>query len=90
MTEPSALEAVLKRDRLIVLAGLIGVTALAWLYLVDMAAGGMGGMRMPMGDAMAAAHIRPWGAADFVMMFLMWAVMMVGMMVPSAAPMVLL
>ena len=31
-----------------------------------------------------------WDATYFVLMFLMWAIMMVGMMVPSAAPMILL
>ena len=28
--------------------------------------------------------IRPWSGLDFLLMFLMWAVMMVGMMVPTA------
>jgi predicted metal-binding membrane protein len=88
MAQASALEAVLKRDRLIVLAGLVGVAALAWLYLVVMAAGM--DMSMPMGDAMAMPQIRPWSATDFVLISLMWAIMMVGMMVPSAAPMILL
>jgi predicted metal-binding membrane protein len=37
----------------------------------------------------AAMGIRPWGARDWWLMFAMWAVMMVGMMVPSAAPMAL-
>ncbi len=83
MTEISPLESVLKRDRAIVLAGLIGVTALAWVYLYAMAAE-MGG------DTMAALQVRPWGGLDFLLMFLMWAVMMVAMMVPGAAPMILL
>lgn len=39
------------------------------------------GMAMPM--------MLPWGAADFVLTFVMWSVMMVAMMVPSAAPMIL-
>ena len=38
MTETSPLEFVLKRDRTIVLTGLIGVTGLAWVYLFAMAA----------------------------------------------------
>ena len=38
MTEISPLESLLKRDRAIVLAGLIGVTGLAWVYLFAMAA----------------------------------------------------
>ena len=32
----------------------------------------------------------PWGAADVFLTFTMWAVMMVGMMSPSAAPVLLL
>jgi predicted metal-binding membrane protein len=89
MTETSALEAVLRRDRWIVLGGLAGITALAWAYLVAMAIG-MGDMPMAMGEAMMTVEVAPWGALDFALMFLMWAIMMVGMMVPSAAPMILL
>ena len=70
-----------RRQRLAVWAGLVGVTVLAWVYLIWMA----WAMDMPMDDAMAG--VRPWTAMDFVMMFLMWAIMMVGMMVPSAIPM---
>ena len=33
--------------------------------------------------------LQPWSGAEFVFMFLMWAVMMVAMMLPSATPMVL-
>lgn len=87
MSQALSLEAVLRRDRLIVLSGLVGLVVLAWLYLVWMAAAmDMGAM----GDAMAMARFEPWTAGDFVMMFSMWAIMMVGMMVPSAAPMILL
>ena len=38
---------------------------------------------------MSAMALHPWTASDFAMMLLMWAVMMVGMMVPSATPMAL-
>jgi predicted metal-binding membrane protein len=34
-------------------------------------------------------HVRTWTAAEFVLRLLMWAVMMVAMMVPTAAPMTL-
>ncbi len=85
MTEISTLESLLKRDRAVVLAGLAGVSLLAWTYLVVTAA------EM---DAMAAlgvaVQVGPWTGFDFLLMFLMWAVMMVAMMVPSAAPMILL
>src|SRR3990172_8955725 len=39
--------------------------------------------------AMAMPQMTPWDLADFVLTFLMWAVMMVAMMVPSASPMIL-
>jgi predicted metal-binding membrane protein len=37
-----------------------------------------------------APAIVPWSGGDFAAMLLMWAVMMVGMMIPSAAPMILI
>ena len=89
MTTPTTLESVLKRDRTLVISGLVGTTALAWLYLVSLAAN-MGDMGGAMGDTMLTARTTPWTATQFLLMFLMWAVMMVGMMLPSAAPMILL
>lgn len=73
------------RQRAAVLAGLAGVTLLAWAYLFRMDAD----MRAAMA-AGAACELHAWSAADFALTFAMWAVMMVGMMVPSAAPMSLL
>jgi predicted metal-binding membrane protein len=64
-------------DRAAVLAGIIGITALSWLYLARMA---HDMARMPM------MGLRPWTLAHFGMMFTMWAIMMVGMMLPSATP----
>jgi len=79
------IESLLKRDRVLVVAGIVGVTALAWAYLVYLAQT-MNGI----GSGMAMAQLQSWTAADFGFMFLMWAVMMTGMMVPTAAPMILL
>jgi predicted metal-binding membrane protein len=62
-----------------VLAALAGVTGLSWLYLVAMA----GGMES---GPMSMLELRPWTPAHFGMMFAMWAIMMVGMMLPSATP----
>ncbi len=87
MTEALNLETLLKRDRAVVLAGLAGVSLLAWAYLL-VAAAEMDGMAGA--GAMAAMQVRSWTGLDFLLMFLMWAVMMVAMMVPSAAPMILL
>jgi len=96
----AGLATLLRRDRLAVAAALIVVTLLAWAYLLwlsaQMAADGMTAMAdMPGMDmsAMAGAmapSIRAWAPADFAFMFAMWAVMMVGMMTPSVAPMLLL
>jgi len=79
--------AIHRRDRRVVLAGLAGVTALSWAYLMYEASR-MTTMPMP-GMSMAMPQWQPWGAVDFLLMLLMWAVMMVAMMVPSATPMVL-
>jgi predicted metal-binding membrane protein len=38
----------------------------------------------------AMAPAEPWSPSGLLLTFLMWAVMMVGMMLPSAAPMLLL
>ena len=60
-------------------------TSLAWWWLV---AGG--GMRdVPMGG-MGAMQSMPWTPAYALSVFLMWAIMMVAMMLPTALPMMLL
>lgn len=92
----SAIETLLKRDRLIVAASLASITVLAWAYLVristgmdmsDAAMSAMPGMPdMPGMDMSASA----WSAKFFLLTLVMWAVMMAGMMTPSAAPMILL
>ncbi len=89
MSESATLPRLLLRERVIILVAVAGVTALSWLYLLqlvrnmpDMAGmAGMAAMAMPM-----APH---WTPAVFALTFAMWAVMMVGMMLPSAAPMIL-
>src|SRR2546430_160707 len=93
----AALEAVLRRDRAIVVAALVILTALAWAYVwwlaVDMEMGGMdmSGFRMiPAGMGMMMPATAPWTAMELAFVFVMWAVMMIGMMTPSATPMILL
>jgi len=76
------LERLLKRDRLIVLGGVVGLSGLAWLELWRHA----GAMAMQA----AMPHPVPWRPPDLGAAALMWAVMMVAMMLPAAAPMLLL
>lgn len=66
-----------RRERAVIFAALAGVTVLSWLYLLHLGRG-MDGMLDMAGMPMSA-----------VLMFLMWWVMMVGMMLPSALPMTL-
>lgn len=80
----SLVESLHRRDRLVVLAGLILLTGLSWAYMGYLA---WEMQRMPM--EMAMAPMQRWGPVELVLLFLMWAVMMVAMMVPSATPMVL-
>jgi predicted metal-binding membrane protein len=93
----STLEAVLRRDRLVVAGALAIIIALAWGYVLwlanDMDMGGMDmtGFRMiPAGIGIMLPASTPWTAIEFAYVFAMWAVMMVGMMAPSAAPMILM
>ena len=78
------------RDQMAIVFSLTGVTALAWVYLLVLA-GSMSSMGS--GDVTMTGSVialRPWTLVDGVFMFLMWAIMMVGMMLPSVAPMTLL
>jgi predicted metal-binding membrane protein len=93
----AAIEAVLRRDRLIVTAALALMTAIAWAYVwwlvTDMDMGGMdmSGFRMiPAGRGWMMPSTAPWTAMEFAFVFAMWAVMMIGMMTPSATPMILI
>ncbi len=95
--QDGTLEALLRRDRLIVATALGVVAALAWAYMLWLAADmDMGGMNMsgfrmvPAGIGMMAPAAAPWSAVEFALVFVMWAVMMVGMMAPAATPMILM
>jgi predicted metal-binding membrane protein len=93
----SIAEAVARRDRIVVGAGLLGVALIAWAYILYLAAS-MRSMQAEMPTSMppkmdmqmVMPNTLAWSTADFAFMFLMWAVMMIAMMTPSAAPMVLL
>ncbi len=81
------MESILRRERLIIGSCLAALVTLAWLYLLHSKAA-MPGMDMPEMPGMVMPG-PPWGAVTLLLLFAMWTVMMVAMMVPSAAPMVL-
>lgn len=85
MADDTALEAVLKRDRIVVVSGVIGIALLAWAYTAHMA-WYMHGDSMDM----TRPQMQVWGIVDLGLLFIMWVIMMVAMMVPTAAPMLLL
>jgi predicted metal-binding membrane protein len=89
---PSSPAAVLsRRDRLLILGCIVLSTLLAWAYLFHLDRQMSADMEYDkMMAAMGMNMKMPWRPSDFFFTFAMWAVMMVGMMAPSAAPMVML
>ncbi len=79
--------ALVQRDRLLVWAGIAGLALGAWGYLLHLQRGMAGDMTDMPG---MTARLAPWTAADLLFTVVMWAVMMVGMMLPAASPVILL
>jgi len=72
--------------RLVIAAGLLVVTALCWAWIVPMARDMYGPMTGPSAWMMTGT----WDMRYALLIWAMWAVMMAGMMLPSASPMLLL
>jgi predicted metal-binding membrane protein len=85
MVRGSLIEAALRRDRIVVTSALAAVVVFAWGYIL--AGAGMGLHAM---DGMLMARHASWTASYAAAVLLMWATMMAAMMLPSAAPMILL
>jgi predicted metal-binding membrane protein len=86
-------QTLLKNDRAIVAAGLAATTLLAWLYLVTGAGTGMNAVvvtSVQVFDRMAMPSAGSWSASYWTIMLAMWWVMMIAMMLPTAAPAILL
>jgi len=99
MSVASLIERVVKNDRAIVIAALSTVITASWVLLLfgagtGMSAVGMTSLSMALGmlDHIPTAMATPveWTLGYALTMFLMWWTMMVAMMLPSAAPMILL
>jgi predicted metal-binding membrane protein len=80
------IEATLRRERLIILAILVALVGLSWLYLIR-EAGNMERMMAGLGSM----PMQPTAANSktLALAFMMWVIMMAGMMLPSVAPMTL-
>jgi len=85
------------RDRTIIGSALGVLAVIAWAYVLWLAYGmdiglmDMRGFRVeanPLGAVMIPA-VQPWSVPEFIFAFAMWAIMMVGMMLPPAAPILL-
>ena len=94
MSTTTTVEAFLRRDRWIVAGGLALICALSWFYLLGGAGTGMSTLAMttwqfppPVRTVDSGAS---WPMSYWLIMASMWWIMMIAMMMPSAAPMVLL
>jgi len=82
--------------RFIVICALVLLIFIAWAYVLWVRAGMMApspdmpSMTMAEMAAMASPGFTAWNAGHFYFIFAMWAVMMVGMMLPTVMPMLLL
>ena len=84
------MEAILKRDRAIVIAALAAIALVAWGYMVyEARAMYHTSVCYCAGMKMSGPDTGPWSVGTLLPLFLMWAEMMVAMMIPSAAPMIL-
>ena len=96
MSVPKSLDSSLYSDHLIVIVLLVSVTIASWPFIINGGGMGMpafkmtsldlaygGGMRMPL-------EVARWTAGYAVVMYLMWWVMMIAMMLPSASTAILL
>ena len=68
-----------RRDRLVIVAALVGTATLAWIYLIRESVG-------MTTSSMEMVRLRSWDMTDLTLIFLMWSIMMIGMMIPSATP----
>jgi len=87
---PSSVPAPSRRDRALIATCIVVITGLAWAYLIRL------NRHTPSIDvdsmmaAMGMVMNQPWGASDLLLTFVMWSVMMVGMMALPALPVLLL
>lgn len=86
MHERTALESLLLRDRWFTGGALAVIIVLCWAWIVPMARDMYGSMEGPSAWMMTDT----WDFTHLTLLFAMWVVMMAGMMLPSAAPTLIL
>jgi predicted metal-binding membrane protein len=89
LSPPSAAVAT-PRDRLLICGCILLVTALAWVYLIHLARHMESPIDADMMAKMGMATNQPWTASDVFYTWVMWSVMMIGMMAASTLPVLLL
>ena len=89
-TDTTTLEAILRRDRAVVVVTLVAVITIAWIWILLGAGTGMSTWDMALGwGAPGMANVMVpavWTLGYAGLMFVMWWAMMAAMMLPSAAP----
>jgi predicted metal-binding membrane protein len=83
---PTFLESALRYDRASAVVLLVALPLVSWMWIAVMARDMYG----PMTGASSWMMTAVWDARHLALLWAMWAVMMVGMMLPSASPMLLL
>jgi predicted metal-binding membrane protein len=94
MSTTTTAEAFLRHDRWIIASGLALICALSWFYLLRGAGTGMSAVAMTTWQFPPPIHgssyVGSWDTSYWLVMLSMWWIMMIAMMMPSAAPVVLL
>ena len=94
MSETTLTERIVRREQMLIGAGLAVITLLAWYYVLIGAGTGMSTIAMTTWQfpppRPATVMVGDWNAGYWLTMLVMWWVMMIAMMIPSAAPMILL
>lgn len=85
-TDRTLVERIVRHERAMLVGTLIAVTLACWSWIVPMARDMYGAMTGPSAWMMTDA----WDTSHLLLLGAMWVVMMAGMMLPSAAPTLLL
>ena len=91
--DSTPVEVLLGRQHLIVLAGISLIAALSWWWVLagdgtGMSIAAMSTWQFP--PPVRSSTVENWSVAYAALMFVMWWIMMIAMMTPSAAPMILI